>query len=161
MPLFLLDAASAMRDYSTVAKPVKSPVSPIRKGPPVSAPQTGALPDGSKVKLSVLKGLRVGKSYALKDGVTYVGRKGPQAVDVDLTEQENPGVAVAVNRFALVWFDRNGLGVADTGRGVTFLNAVRIPSGKRFPIKADDTLQFGKTALQVKVILKKRTGVQK
>jgi hypothetical protein len=127
----------------------------------VSAPNPGALPEGSKVKLSVVKGLRVGKNYALKEGVTYLGRKGPTAVDVDLTEQENPGVEVKVNRFALVWNDRNGLGVADTGRGVTFVNGVRIPSGKRFALKAEDKLQFGKTVLQVKVILKKRTAAQK
>jgi hypothetical protein len=128
----------------------------------VSAPESAALPEGSKAKLSVVKGLRVGKNYALKEGgATYVGRKGPHPVDVDLTEQENPGVAVAVNRFALIWNDKNGLGIADTGRGVTKLNGVRIPSGKRLPIKADDTLQFGKTVLQVKVILKKRTAVQK
>ena len=127
----------------------------------MSAPNPAALPAGSKAKLSVVKGLRVGKTYSLKDGVTYVGRKGPHAVDVDLTEQENPGVAVAVNRFALIWNDKNGLGVADTGRGVTFVNDVRIDSRKRVPLKADDTLRFGKTVLQVKVILKKRTGVQK
>jgi hypothetical protein len=132
-----------------------------QKGSCVSTPAPAALPEGSKVKLSVVKGLRVGKTYSLKSGVTYVGRQGPTAVDVDLTEQENPGVTVAVNRFALVWNDRNGLGIADTGRGVTFLNGVRIPSRKRFPMKGDDTLQFGKTVLQVKVILKKRTGVQK
>jgi hypothetical protein len=111
--------------------------------------------------LTVVTGLRVGKSYAVKDGVTYVGRKGPHPVDVDLTEQENPGVAVVVNRFALIWLDRNGLGLADTGRRVTVHNGVRIPSGKRLPLQADDTLQFGKTVLQVKIILKKRTGVQK
>ena len=80
---------------------------------------------------------------------------------VDLTEQENPGVAVKVNRFALIWFDRNGLAIADTGRGVTRINGTRIPSGKRLPLKGDDALQFGKTTLQVKVIVKKRTGVQK
>src|ERR1700674_5037390 len=97
----------------------------------MSAPSAGALPEGAKVKLSVVKGLRVGKNYALKEGVTYVGRKGPQAVDVDLTEQENPGVEVKVNRFALVWFDKKGLGIADTGRRVTSVNGVRIPSGKR------------------------------
>jgi hypothetical protein len=120
------------------------------------------LPEGSKAKLSVVKGLRVGKTYSLKEGVTYIGRKGPTAVDVDLTEQENPGVAVAVNRFALIWHDANGLGVADTGtRAGTTLNGVRIEPRKRFPLKADDTLQWGKTVLQVKVILKKRTGVQK
>ena len=119
------------------------------------------LPEGSKVKLSVTKGLRVGKNYALKDGVTYVGRKGQHPIDVDLTDQENPGATVAVNRFALVWFDRNGLGVADTGRHVTRVNGTLIPSGKRIPLKADDTLQFGKTVLQVKVIVKKRTAIQK
>jgi hypothetical protein len=127
----------------------------------MSSPNPGALPEGSKAKLAVTKGLRVGKTYVLKEGVTYVGRKGPHSIDVDLTDQENPGVAVAVNRFALIWFDKNGLGLADTGRGVTFLNGVRIPSGKRLPLKAEDTLQFGKTALQVKVILKKRTAAQK
>jgi pSer/pThr/pTyr-binding forkhead associated (FHA) protein len=128
----------------------------------VSAPAPAASPTTSKAKLSVVKGLRVGKTYGIKEGVTYIGRKGPHAVDVDLTEQENPGVAVAVNRFALVWFDNNGLGIADTGTRIgTTVNGVRIPSKKRFPLKADDTLQFGKTVLQVKVIMKKKTGVQK
>lgn len=127
----------------------------------MSPPNPAALPEGSKVKLTVTKGLRVGKNYALKDGVTYVGRKGPFPVDVDLTEQENPGAAVAMNRFALVWFDKNGLGIADTGRGVTFVNGNRLPSGKRFPLQGEDTLGFGKTVLQVKVIVKKRTAVQK
>lgn len=127
----------------------------------MSAPNPAVLPEGAKVKLSVVKGLRVGKNYALKEGVTYVGRMGPHAIDVDLTEQENPGVATAVNRFALVWVDKNGLGIADTGRQVTSVNGIRIPSGKRVPLKGDDTVQFGKTVLQVKVILKKRTAAQK
>jgi hypothetical protein len=129
----------------------------------VSTPNTGAIPPGSKVKLSVTKGLRVGKTYSLKDGVTYIGRMGPHPVDVDLTEQEMPGVAVKANRFALVWVDKNGVGIADTGsnRAGTSLNGHKIASGKRFPLKADDTLQWGKTILQVKVILKKGTGVQK
>jgi len=112
--------------------------------------------------LSVTKGLRSGKTYALKEGVTYIGRMGPQAVDVDLTEQEMPGVAVQVNRFALVWFDKNGIGIADTGTRIgTTVNGTKIPKGKRIPLKADDTLQFGKTILQVKVIAKAKTGVQK
>jgi len=127
----------------------------------MSAASATALPEGAKVKLSVMKGLRVGKNYALKEGVTYIGRQGPHAVDVDLTEQENPGKPVTVNRFALIWLDKNGLGIADTGRRVTMVNGTLIPSGKRFPLKADDTLQFGKTVLQVKVLLKKRTAAQK
>ena len=127
----------------------------------MSAPSSAALPEGAKVKLSVVKGLRVGKNYALKEGVTYLGRKGSQAIDVDLSEQENPGATVAVNRFAaFLSCDKNGLGVADTGRRVTIVNGALIPSGKRMPLKADDTLQFGKTTLQVKVILKKRTAAR-
>lgn len=131
------------------------------KGTPVSAPNPVVSSETSKIKLSVVKGLRVGKSYALKDGVSYLGRKGSHAVDVDLTEQENPAAPVSVNRFALLWFDKNGLAIADTGRRVTRLNGDLIPSGKRFPLQGDDTLQFGKTVLQVKVIVKKRTGMQK
>ncbi len=127
----------------------------------MSAPNPAALPEGAKIKLSVVKGLRAGKNYALKEGVSYIGRKGPQPVDIDLTEQENPGVEVKVNRFALIWFDKSGLAIADTGRRVTGINGAIIPSGKRFPLKADDTLRFGKTVLQIKVILKKKTAAQK
>jgi hypothetical protein len=128
----------------------------------VSTPNSAALPAGSKAKLSVVKGLRVGKTYMLKEGVSYVGRKGPQTIDVDLTEQENPGMAIQQNRFALIWFDKNGLGIADTGtRAGTTLNGAKIPAGKRFPLKAEDTVQWGKTVLQVKVIAKAKTGVQK
>ena len=81
----------------------------------MSTPSAGPLPEGSKVKLSVTKGLRVGKTYSLKEGASYVGRKGPLGIDVDLTEQEMPGVAVQQNRFALIWVDKNGVGIADTG----------------------------------------------
>lgn len=119
------------------------------------------VPGKSKVKLQVTKGVRAGKSYALREGVSYVGRKGPQPVDVDLTEQENPGVAVKVNRFALIWFDKNGLAIADTGRKVTAVNGSPIASGKRIALGGDDTLRFGKTELQIKVIQKQGTGLQK
>ncbi len=120
-----------------------------------------SIPEGSKIKLNVAKGLRPGKTYSIKEGVTYIGRKGPHPIDVDLSDQENPGVSVAVNRFALLWYDAKGLGIADTGRRVTVINGERIPSGKRIPLSGDDSLQFGKTVLKVNVILKKRTAVQK
>lgn len=128
----------------------------------MSAPNTPPIPGSAKAKLSVVKGLRAGKTYALKEGVNYIGRKGPQQIDVDLTEQENPGVAVQVNRFALVWFDKNGIGIADTGTRIgTTVNNAKIPKGKRVPLKAEDTIQFGKTVLKVQVIKKVQTGVQK
>lgn len=124
---------------------------------------TGALPPGSKAKLTVITGLRKGKTYGVKEGgATYIGRKGPMQIDVDLTEQENPGVAVQVNRFALVYFDNKGIGIADTGTRIgTFVNGAKIASGKRVPLKAEDKIKFGKVELQVKVIIKKKTGTQK
>ncbi len=127
----------------------------------MSAPSSAVLPGSSKVKLSVVQGIRPGKNYAIKEGVTYVGRKGPQGVDIDLSDQENPGAAVAVNRFALIWFDNSGLAIADTGRRVTRVNGTLIPSARRVPIQGNDTIQFGKTVLQVKVAVKQKTAVQK
>jgi hypothetical protein len=102
--------------------------------------------------LHVEKGLHPGRVYALKEGVTYVGWKGPHPVDVDLSEQENPGIDMKVNRFALIWNDKDGLAIADTGRRVTRVNDVLIPSGKRIPLKAGDRVQFGKIVLLLKVI---------
>jgi hypothetical protein len=119
-------------------------------------------PTTSKAKLKVTEGLRKGKTYALLEGVNYIGRKGPTEVNIDLTEQENPGVAVQVNRFALVWFDNNGINIADTGTRIgTVVNGAKIPSKKKVPLNADDTLKFGKTVLKVEIIKKQKTGVQK
>jgi len=119
-------------------------------------------PATSKAKLTVTEGLRKGKTYALQEGVNYIGRKGPTEINIDLTEQENPGVAVQVNRFALVWFDNNGINIADTGTRIgTIVNGAKIPSKKKIPLNADDTLKFGKTVLKIQIIKKQKTGVQK
>jgi pSer/pThr/pTyr-binding forkhead associated (FHA) protein len=127
----------------------------------VSAP--APYPPGSKAKLTVTKGLRTGKTYGLKEGgVTYIGRMGPLQIDVDLTEQENPGVAVKVNRFALVWFDKGSISIADAGTRIgTFVNGKKIDSKKKTPLKADDKIKFGGVELMVKVIMKKKTGAAK
>src|SRR5262249_28404151 len=105
-----------------------SALSSPKRGFIASEPIAALVPATAKVKLAVTEGLRAGKNYALKEGVTYVGRQGTTPVDIDLSEQENPGASVAVNRFALVWFDAKGLAIADTGRGVTKVNGNRIPS---------------------------------
>ena len=128
----------------------------------MSSPSSAILPGTAKAKLQVVQGLRKGKTYGVQEGVNYIGRMGPNPVTVDLTEQENPGVSVKDNRFALLWFDKNGLGIADTGtRMGAIVNGAKIPSKKRIPLKAGDKIKFGKTELEVKVIAKKRTGVQK
>jgi len=129
----------------------------------MSAP-SHILPPGSKAKLTVVKGIRTGKTYGVREGgVTYIGRQGAQPVDINLNEHEKPVGVVKVNRFALVYYDKAGLGIADTGTlpSGTIVNRAKIPPGKRFPIKAEDQIQIGNVVLQVKVLMKKKTGAQK
>lgn len=112
------------------------------------------------MKLSVVKGVRVGKTYALKDGINYLGRAGQFPVDVDLAEQEK--TPFITNRHSVIYFQNGQLFLADPGSKVgTYLNRTKIATGKKIPLKADDEVQLGNVALQVKVIAKKRTGTQK
>lgn len=108
-----------------------------------------------KIKLQVTEGIRSGRTYSLQEGVNYIGRTGPEEVTMDLTPHENPGAAVKRNRFATVWFDNNGLAIADNGRRVTKINGVLVEPGKRFILKGNEKLRFGKTELQLQVVPKR------
>lgn len=124
------------------------------------APAAQALPPGSKVKLSVVKGVRVGKTYALKEGVNYIGRAGSFPVDVDLAEQEKS--PFITNRHAVIYFQNGSLAIADPGSPIgTYVNRAKIEKGKKVALKAEDVVQLGNVALQIKVIAKKRTAAQK
>lgn len=132
--------------------------SPNPAASPAAAP--APLPEGSKVKLSVTKGVRVGKTYALKDGVNYVGRAGQFPVDVDLAEQEKS--VFITNRHAVIYFQNGVIAIADPGTKTgVYLNRAKLAPGKKIPLKADDVVQLGNVALQVKVIAKKKTAAQK
>jgi pSer/pThr/pTyr-binding forkhead associated (FHA) protein len=112
------------------------------------------------VKLTAVRGVRVGKTYGVLEGVNYLGRKGDYPVDIDLGEQERQ--VFITNRHAVIYFQNNTLFLADPGSPIgVHLNKAKIQKGKKVPIKADDVIQLGNVALQVKVILKKRTGTQK
>jgi FHA domain len=128
--------------------------------PPPAIPP---LPNGSKAKLAVSAGLRKGKTYGLKEGeVTYLGRMGPLGVDIDISEQENPGVSVKVNRFALIWFQGGIISIADAGTRIGVLvNGTKVPPKTKLPLKAGDKIKVGKVELEVKTVVKKATGVQK
>lgn len=126
----------------------------------MSSPTPAALPPGSKVKLVCAKGVRVGKTYGVLEGVNYVGRAGNFPVDIDLAEQERQ--VFITNRHAVIYFQNNTIAIADPGSQVgVYLNRVKMQKGKKVPLKDGDTIQLGNVALQVKVILKKRTGTQK
>src|SRR5262249_19180259 len=73
-----------------------------RKDRVMSSP--APLPPGAKAKLKVLKAhTRAGKTYGVKEGgITFIGRAGPQPVDLNLDEHEKPGNVFAQNRHANV-----------------------------------------------------------
>jgi len=129
----------------------------------VQIPAAVPLPNGAKAKLTVLKAaVRPGKTYGVLEGITFIGRTGKQPVNVNLDEHEKPGNVFADNRHACVVYAKNMLTISDPGTKTgTFVNRVKIPAGKPYPLKAEDTIQIGNVALQVKVIAKKQTGVQK
>lgn len=133
-----------------------TPAAPAPAAPAVLAP-------GTKAKLTITRGLRPGKTFALKEnGATYIGRAGPQPCDVNLTEQEKAPAILVANRHALVYFEKGTLSIADTGTKTgTFVNKVKIPPGKRYPLKAGDSVQCGMVVMEVKVFAKKKTGAQK
>src|SRR5262245_58629894 len=122
------------------------------------------LPPGAKAKLKVLKAhTRAGKTYGVKEGgITFIGRAGPQPVDLNLDEHEKPGNVFAQNRHANVIFQKGMLMISDQNtKSGTFVNRVKIPAGKVTPLKANDVINIGNVALQVAVVIKKKTGQQK
>jgi predicted component of type VI protein secretion system len=130
---------------------------------PVSSPST--IPAGSQVKLSVVRGQRVGAAYPVKEGKTILGRAAAgeqQPVDVELDDQERPGQMFAANHHAVITFENSSLTVEDTGTANgTYVNRVKLPPNSPLPLKPEDVVQVGTVQLQVKVKEKKRTGVQK
>lgn len=123
------------------------------------------IPPGSKVKLTVVRGQRVGAAYPVNEGQTILGRgaAGEQLpVDVEMDDQERDGQIFAANQHAIIRFENNALTVEDTGTANgTFVNRGKLPPNTKTPLKPEDIVQVGTVQLQVKVKEKKNTGVQK
>jgi len=128
----------------------------------MSSPSPELLPEGSAVKLSVVRGERVGGAFPIKEGPNYIGREGGAPVDVNVAELERPGKEVAAPQHACVKLENNQLTVEDlkTEAG-TYVNRVRLPWGTPHPLKAEDIIQIGTVQFQVKVKIKKKTGTAK
>lgn len=125
----------------------------------MATPNQVAVPAGAKAKLVCIKGLRVGKTYMIKEGVNYLG-KGPAQVDIALGEQDK--ACTAAPRHALIYLEKGVLSIADAkSPGGTYLNKAKIAPGKKFLLKGEDTIHIGQVGLQVKIALKKKTGAAK
>ncbi|MCS6849588.1 MAG: FHA domain-containing protein [Gemmataceae bacterium] len=128
----------------------------------MSSADAAPVPEGAKCKLAVIRGMRVGKTYGINPGQTFLGRTGEEPVDVNMDEQERPGQVFAANRHACIYFENHSLAIEDLGTSFgTFVNRVKLPPNQRHPLKADDIIQIGSVQLKVQVKAKQRTGVQK
>jgi hypothetical protein len=134
----------------------------------MAAPAPPKLPPGTKAKLKVIAGKRPGKTFGvLEEKATYIGNAlagAKMPVDIALDEQESP--CKADNRHCIVYFVGGVLSIADTKTAQgTFLtrgkNRAKVPPGKKFSLMANDVIQIGTVQLQLQVITKKKTGVQK
>ena len=121
------------------------------------------LPAGAKIKLTVVRGNRVGRAYGLREGISFIGRQGAQPVDVNMDDHEKPGNVFAQNRHACIMYQKGLVTITDPGTKTgTFVNRVKIQAGKPHQLKAEDVVQIGNVALQLKVVgMKKKTGQQK
>ncbi len=127
-----------------------------------TSPVAEPLPAGSKPKLTVVRGQRPGASFGVKEGVTQFGRSGDDPVDVDLDVQERPGQVFAARQHARIYFEDSILTIEDSGTANgTYVNRVKIAPNQRYPLKAEDLIQIGTVQFQVKVKVKKATGVAK
>jgi pSer/pThr/pTyr-binding forkhead associated (FHA) protein len=126
------------------------------------SPAPEPLAPGSKVKLSVVRGQRVGAAYPVKEGENILGRTGDKPVDVNFDDQERPGQVFAANHHAIIRFENNCLTIQDTGTtNGTYVNRGKVPFDRPMPLKAEDVVQVGTVQFQVKVKIKKATGVAK
>lgn len=123
------------------------------------------IPPGSNVKLTVVRGQRLGAAYPVNEGKTVIGRGAAgeqELVDVEMDDQERPGQTFAANQHAIIVFENGTLTVEDTGTANgTFVNRVKLAPNTKTPLKPEDIVQVGTVQLQVKVKEKKKTGAQK
>jgi pSer/pThr/pTyr-binding forkhead associated (FHA) protein len=132
------DPAPAAAD---LIKPVERP-----------APQKDArkdAPDQLRARLVVIRGVKIGVTYPLYDGVNYLGRADQKPVDIDLEDQELPDQIWSSRQHALVrCADRCEIEDLKSSNG-TYVNRVRVPPGTKRELHNRDVIQIGTIQLLV------------
>jgi pSer/pThr/pTyr-binding forkhead associated (FHA) protein len=101
-------------------------------------------------RLVVLRGLRPGADYPLREGANVVGRGGESPVDVDLDTQEPDGRVWSSRRHALLTWRGGRLAVTDLhSANGTFVNGSRLAPGQEYPLGQRDLIQIGSLVLRV------------
>jgi tetratricopeptide (TPR) repeat protein len=101
-------------------------------------------------RLVVVRGLRPGVEYALREGVNIIGRGDDTAVEVDLESQEADGRVWSSRRHALLTCKEGRLALTDlNSANGTFVNRTRLAPGQEHPVQPGDVIQVGSVQLRV------------
>jgi hypothetical protein len=107
-------------------------------------------PAGSKPKLEVIRGLKVGAVYPLYEGKNYLGRTDDQPVDIDLDDQESPDRIWTSRQHAVIHFEDGKLTIEDLkSLNGTFVNRARVHPGQLRELSENDVVQIGTVHMKV------------
>jgi hypothetical protein len=98
--------------------------------------------------LIVVRGAELNVGYPLRPGPNLLGRAGAD-VDVDLTEQEPPEMALASRRHAVLRIYGDDVTVEDlSSRNGTVVNRTKLTPREPVPFRPGDVLQIGTIQFQ-------------
>ena len=132
--------------------PRRKPVLPAPASKPMwkSQDRQPPTPVGTRTRLRVLRGLRVNAEFVLNEGANYMGRRGDEPIDIDLTDQESGDRIWSSRRHAVIYLIGGTLEVEDLhSRNGTFVNRNRLTPGSRRAIQVNDVIQIGTIQLRV------------
>jgi hypothetical protein len=142
---------------ATVGTP---PPAPPPAAPPASAPAAApaakgeSVPPGSKPKLVVKRGQKIGFEFPIYPDENYVGRADEKPVDIDLEDQEPPERVWCSRQHALIHFNEAAgiitLEDLNSSNG-TYVNRERVYPGQPRQLFVNDTVQIGTVHLTLKV----------
>jgi hypothetical protein len=133
------------------------PATPAPAAPPAAAASAAgkiSVPAGSKPKLVVKRGQKVGFEFPIYAGENYVGRADEKPVDIDLEDQEPPERVWCSRQHAVIHFDEDAgkltLEDLNSSNG-TYVNRERVYPGQPRQLYVNDTIQIGTVHLTLKV----------
>ena len=136
-----------------VAAAAVAPAAP--PAPAGAAAGTGpSVPPGSKPKLVVKRGQKIGFEFPIYPESNYIGRSDDKPVDIDLEDQEPPERVWCSRQHALILFDENAWTITvedlNSSNG-TYVNRERVYPGQPRQLFVNDTVQIGTVHLSLKV----------
>jgi hypothetical protein len=121
---------------------------------PAAASKGASVPPGSKPKLVVKRGQKIGFEFPIYPDANYIGRSDDKPVDIDLEDQEPPERVWCSRQHALIQFDENAgtITVEDlNSSNGTYVNRERVYPGQPRQLFVNDTVQIGTVHLALKV----------